>query len=389
MWARNGHGFALAATALALASACGAPPRMGARRAWPVVRLESIACGNARETQRDVLHWVRECETGNRWSCLAIGRVLEDGYGVHRDLAGAAMIFERGCEEGFAQSCFELAMLRRERMSADLRVDAWLRRGCDGGSGDACFELAIGSWRSGLRVAPPSRDLLERACQLGDQGNASACFLLAAMTVPSDPASFVRRTDLEKTACSVGGSGASYGCSCPFRHPRDDVDTSSAFCTGLDDSCEAALAAPIARQRMLVVEPFERACAAGLEYACEVVGVMFEYGVSWRDVEGGVAGHTLEPDTAKARVAYERGCRLGSLRACSRQAVVIRTKDPRGAATLLRSSCDRGDPVGCRLLSSMYGSELLDIENWEELASALLVRACALGDATVCHVVER
>jgi TPR repeat protein len=90
--------------------------------------------------------------------------------------------------------------------------------------------------------------------------------------------------------------------------------------------------------------------------------------------------------------AFARGCRLGSLEACDREADdleagVLGSPDPAAAEALRRATCTAGGQIACRTLAGLLmGRERSEAEREE--GRTLIDRLCRAGDARACSEAE-
>jgi TPR repeat protein len=131
-------------------------------------------------------------------------------------------------------------------------------------------------------------------------------------------------------------------------------------------------------EREHALQLLDRACETADDFACA------ELGDALYDT------HELKGDSAfgKAHVAYEKGCKLGSMVSCLSDGWMLRrgegtTKDNARARELFRLVCDHQGYNGCAAL----GYDLTDgAKNGDELAEGarLLKLACEHDDAFGC-----
>jgi TPR repeat protein len=103
-----------------------------------------ITCSTAEECDR-------QCEAGDRSSCMFAGRFYEYGHGVAVDAAHAYRSYERSCKLGYPGGCYNEALLLEagRGVSRDSgRAKELFRWTCWAGSSTACAraeQLADGS----------------------------------------------------------------------------------------------------------------------------------------------------------------------------------------------------------------------------------------------------
>lgn len=126
----------------------------------------------------------------------------------------------------------------------------------------------------------------------------------------------------------------------------------------------------------------EEGCAADIPVACNNLGS------DWAEGQGGVPGKDFE----KAKVYYEKACRLRSGVGCFNLGNVYRLGeavdvDPKQAATYFEKSCDLGEAKGCTELGILY-YEGKAFPRDRAKALSLLEKSCKLGSEVACKNVE-
>jgi outer membrane protein OmpA-like peptidoglycan-associated protein len=137
--------------------------------------------------------------------------MYQTGEGVPKDLARAAALHQRSCDEGLAVSCGLLggAYTLGEGVPQDFERSArLLERSCDGGVGPSCSGLGL-LYLAGKGVernAERGLALFKRGCD----GYAPACMALGdvyaqGFGIPKNP---VRAADFYRRACTAGETNA-------------------------------------------------------------------------------------------------------------------------------------------------------------------------------------
>lgn len=117
----------------------------------------------------DIADCTAQCDEGNADSCFNLAVAYVEGEAVDRDRDRARELFDRACTGGNVSACTQLA-LRLDWKTDAVRVGELLGDSCDAGDALACRtygqELIRGK-RLGTDTARGER-LLERSCELAD-----------------------------------------------------------------------------------------------------------------------------------------------------------------------------------------------------------------------------
>ena len=130
-----------------------------------------------RDLARAAVEYQRGCDLGNGLACSNLGDAYEYGTGVPRDLSHAATLYERACRIGKALGCSNLGHLLKhgEGVTRDVaRARALFRDACTGGDIYGCLHsaLLVAEEAGAPRDPPRSVDHWQRAC---DARDARAC----------------------------------------------------------------------------------------------------------------------------------------------------------------------------------------------------------------------
>jgi Sel1 repeat len=228
---------------------------------WIVLFATTTATGFLGQAHpgRDPGFWRRACEEGRAnacptWVtfvelgckhdpqyCNVLGRVLEDGRLVPKDVVRAAKSFANACDRGVRGGCDNLRSLATANGADDLK------RACANGDQDACFIFGeilsegAGVERNQSAALEVFRGLCARGWTRGC-GRLGESYLSGEGT-PADPAKAVENFD---KACHGGHAVSCLGAAAIYRRGIGGLEN--------DD---------LARQRL------HRACLLGLQRACE------------------------------------------------------------------------------------------------------------------------
>lgn len=171
--------------------------------------------------------------------------------------------------------------------------------------------------------------------------------------------------------------------------PADQIAAETAAASAAQAACEAGSMAGCAalgrayhmgegkpQSRPVAQLLYRQACNGAEASACHGLGELL------RSAEGDAALRESEQ-------AYVRGCRLGALEACDREADDLERgrldsePDPQAAEALRRATCAAGRAVTCRTLAGrLMGRDRSPEENEE--GAALIDRQCRAGDPRAC-----
>ncbi|HEY1559079.1 MAG TPA: tetratricopeptide repeat protein [Kofleriaceae bacterium] len=251
-------------------------------------------------------------------ACFQLGVKLEHA----RDVKGAAIAYERACNDGAPDGCFNVGFLWSRGDKPDLaRSIAGFQKGCDLGELDACSELAR-DFLDGNGVAKDvarAKAMFEKAC---DAKGGMGCFNLGIIFetgngVPKDAA---RGTELYAKACDI------------------------------DNQPDLARACELAGNRIQLgigVKPDPARAVSYLTAACDREAARcFYLGLAFDDGDG------VAKDPVKARELYGKSCDAGNADSCNNLGVLLNTgrggaKDHAAALQLFAKACDGGNKDAC------------------------------------------
>jgi TPR repeat protein len=275
--------------------------------------------GDSEAEGRALALFVRACEGKNPAGCREVGVRHIKGEGLPKDETAASAEFEIACGGDDPAGCDWLAYTQEHglgRPTDTQRAMANYGKACDKSNYDGCYHLgsAYAAGRNVEKDAKHAGDLFDTAC---GGGISQACYSLANLEVPGDAAGGEGRLEQlckkEKTkACAVLGSRLAWR--------------------------------PSTRARG--IELLRGACEKGDSDACER-GLF--------TAEGTVKGSKPNPELVY--FFAERSCKAAS--GCGKLAgLVLRgsgTKaDPKRAAELAETSCDKKDGQGCLVAAKIY-----------------------------------
>jgi TPR repeat protein len=261
-----------------------------------------------REPRTSVELFEKTCDLGLEQSCYEAGLAYARGMGIPIDVARSDALFSKGCalkDDAACRMVSDRRVVERgldAEGSKDYEVARGIyERGCQIGSDSACDHLGF-LYEHGLPVLDLSRAfrLYERACSPSypkgcyDEGRME---LEGKGVAQSEMAATIR---FERTCASSG-----YGCG-------SNDEAAALFDKGcaqnIADSCgelavlvEKRPLAPIAR----VIDLYQRACQGGHAPSCYRLGLIF------------ANGDVVEKNPDAARELLARGCDLGDANSCS------------------------------------------------------------------------
>jgi uncharacterized protein len=277
----------------------------------------------------------RGCTLGSDKACLNAGAMRHFVDDAKRDVAGAVVLYRRGCEmDGLvaADSCNNLGQIF-EGGHGGVDVDraaarGWYARGCRLGDRQQCGKAkALGASDDEIALTEVAEIAAQQ--QACDRGNGEECMKLAGRYrkgtgVPLDVA---RANAMAERACD-------------FEVAESCLNVGLRALRGED-----GVALDPARAVVLL----RRACDGGLRKGC------FQLAERLRLGEGTAI------DLPRARALYEKTCAEGSSDGCREAASSWRDPaagpvDEQRALALLESSCARGDKKSCEALRTAGGA---------------------------------
>lgn len=89
----------------------------------------------------------KSCDNKEPKVCNDLGKKYYHGQGVRKNPSQGLVFFEKGCERGYAESCYNLgAMYERGETGGSSRYHKarkYFQQACDGGEGEACHALGL------------------------------------------------------------------------------------------------------------------------------------------------------------------------------------------------------------------------------------------------------
>ena len=158
--------------------------RCEAGDAYQCARLGSLyglGHGVAADPRLAAKYYKRGCELGEGGACVQYGNVLLKGEVVPRDAAAARSYFERAtplfqrrCDDGFAENCYGLGAAYDEGMGVrrdPFKAVEYFRKACEGDSARGCEHLAWAHYSGeGARLdRVAAKEFYQKACHLGSQ----------------------------------------------------------------------------------------------------------------------------------------------------------------------------------------------------------------------------
>jgi len=269
---------------------------------------------------------------------------------------------------------------------------------CGGASGHACAEQALAAWadaRDDREVACVARTLAE-ACALGDP---PACGYAGRLLL--DGRGIARDVDRGLSMLTTACEGdVAIACLAAIRWLAEErnastVDEGAALrsrldaeytcLTGAPDECFSAGVSffwgrpPFPRDVARAAAEYQRGCELGSGRACSNLGDSYEY------------GNGVPRDLAHAALLYGRACHTGTPLGCSNLGHLTENgegvaRDPARARELYRDACAGDDVYGClhlEMMASLDAGTPRDpqraLDHWQ--------RACDRGDARACAFV--
>jgi TPR repeat protein len=307
--------------------------------------------------------WDRDCAKGRTAQCLQLGDAFESGLGDLRpDVRVALGYYTRACDQKSGPGCARAAGIVREGR-ANFSDPALAYRLADSGctalnDPSACAALGLQLFRGqgAPRDAARAARLLEAACKAGaDDG----CRFQASVLFYESPDEASHRAAVPL-----------FDAACKQKHAWACAGLSLAYSQGKGVGRDLAAAARYA----------EAGCLNGQGDRIEVCGL-----------HGGFL--TVTHDKARLNQGEQflnRACQAGAADACQRLSM-IGFNQVDGATTTLneavyyaRRGCDLGLALSCHDLAVAY-SNGMQVRADEAVGTALLDRACALGDSSACQ----
>jgi TPR repeat protein len=229
-----------------------------------------------------------QCEGGEHEACHDLGVLYDAGKAVPRDWAVARGLYERACNHGVVQSCYNLGQNFFDEGEASRLPDAehWLGAGCRLREEHSCARLfAIGQlYAAGKLIAKDD----SRAATVFDESCAGvyspACHSLGVLIEQG----LGRDKDLPKAAALYQKA-----CEGKFMPACSNLGT-------LYDEGEG-----LAVDKRRAAELYSLACDAELPQGCMNLGLLW------------LSGEGVKKDVSRARALFSKWCAAGEARACA------------------------------------------------------------------------
>ncbi len=286
--------------------------------------LHAMGQGVTIDAARAAGLFTRACELGDPVGCLRAGRAWQRGLGTAADAAKAKLTWVAlqkelppRCERGDARACEVLGIIRHQGLGAPADVSGakLIERACELGFARACSESAAFAAMAAPNSAEKSRELVQKACDGGDD---LGCALLARLLLQGGEVE--RALELYERACAAGGES---GC----------ADLAGLYDTG----------GPVQQDQARATTMFRRACDGGSFRGCLGLGVRLFEGTGGRK------------DERRARVSAEKACKLEPS-ACWLYARFLATgvggaADVEQAKQLYTTACHAGEESACPFMN--------------------------------------
>lgn len=210
------------------------------------------------------------CDGGDLLGCVSLGRLHEAGTGVARDLDYAATVYAQACEASLGVGCTAWGRLAEGAAVPEPEKALMLyMRGCQQGDAEGCRQLA-GRYVRGEGVdRDPARAvaLLQQGCTGKD---AESCRLLGDAFAEGELAQARDAAQAEALygqACALGSAPACLAVAPLLTDPQAALDAYTVACEAkLPMACEAMGPLQLSAR-------FQRLLTGSLEGGCEVWGV--------------------------------------------------------------------------------------------------------------------
>lgn len=366
---------------------------------------------------------IARCEAGDGEACSLMVVMSVKGFGARADQGERFRYAQKACALGSMKQCRTLAQMHQEVEDSAASGRAVAQRACDDGRAQSCFELGLAArWGvGGAQDLVEARKLFERGCQ---QGSAEACeawteFLKLQLGGEASP----EQLEIAEEAHEASLEGAceqGHGRSCddlgdwlvareaPSAHVRARAAYLKACKLGCGASClslaglwKEGIGGDVDASKEAAFKASERRndavkCRAGLSRVCRLLNIALEMNQLFKELEEmkrdatGESGDSeqstgeeaLDPDAIKALALTmeEEACEeRGVLTACRTFSYELKEADPESerALVIMSQNCERGDARSCMFL-----------HQWSDdaaLKRASLDKACELNNSQGCR----
>ena len=354
------------------------------------------------------------------YACLLMGLAHERGrYQSRTNLLKAIPYFKKACLYKNSFSCHYIGALSSEGlgMEQDEKVArAHFAKACMLKNGRSCLELAKTFWGFTDRYCFPARLLHKQACEYGAK---SACAFTCRPSLDAKtdlfakyqvkPGGPVGRLFLSSIIDVQHDCAGKKGRACTLLGwlsrqqiggTKDESEANRVFeqaCTlGDPEGCilrgrsyRLGLGEKVAPEKAR--EWFEKSCALKDGFGCFVLGQWWAQKA--KDEKDKAA---QEKAHKKSEEVFSKACKAGHVHACSALAASMLKRAPKKATSMLHSSCQKGDALGCYLWvkrKTGVSHEALVISTLSsslqpQVLSALKV-ACKGNERRACYVLGR
>lgn len=360
-----------------------------------IARCEGVACDAARA--KTLL--TKACGDGEAFACDELASVLADGTPAER--AQAEQLATKSCAAGNQDAC----TLKAELLAATQPADALalFEKGCTDKRAESCFEAGVllegeplgdtkkskkpaAAVRSGLTPNPVTAgERYLAGCNLGHVPSCAAASRLfrAGAIVPQGADGPKWLATFYETVCTLGDPPSCGTLAIVlFRGLGVDVDRDRARKVGLDacnaqDATGCLVAGAVGYENRgntgkpgiaASIELLVKGCDLGDLEACAWAGIALTGG--------------LEPpyDEARGKKLLASACKAELKAACKQLEAVKKRQANQRDAEREGAACERGDRKACRHAADLWG--VVDSESARR--KPLYERGCELGDGAAC-----
>ncbi len=242
-------------------------------------------CSTIKGNAEAMAAFTKGCDAGDAEGCFDLSIRYQCGVGVAADPAKAASLSARSCDLGGALACGNAATGYGMGDLADPpKAFKYATRGCELHDPTSCAYVGVFYWQ-GIGVAPdPARaaGLLDGQCQKSFMMACANLAVLLYMGGNGVPRDLPRARTVAERACAAEMDAAC------------NIIGAIALEQGGDDNVEVAVA------------KFGQVCARGGGASCDNLGQLYLHGVG-----------KIAPDSAKAKAQFQRACDLKNALGCT------------------------------------------------------------------------